>query len=56
MTAAEKRKEIELLKSSANEAKDRLVRIMYELRSIGSNREANSLETIICKLESWQNR
>ena len=56
MTTAEKRKEIESLKSSATEAKDRLIRIMDELRNINANREANSLATIICKLESWQNR
>lgn len=56
MTTAEKRKEIESLKSSANEAKSRLIRIMYNLRDIGANRDANSLETIIYKLESWQNR
>ena len=56
MTSAEKRREVASLKSSATEAKSRLIRIMYDLRDIGANREANSLETIICKLESWQTR
>ena len=56
MTTEEKRKEVDALKSSANEAKDRLVRIMYDLREIGANREANGLQSVIIRLETWQNR
>lgn len=56
MTTEEKHEKIESIKSDANEAKSRLIDLMYELRDIGANREANSLETIVCKLEVWQNR
>ena len=48
--------EIEELKRSANVAKHRLIDIMYELEEIGAYREAHSLETIIEKLEIWQNK
>lgn len=51
-----KREQIEELKEEANVAKDRLIRIMYELEDIGAIREARSLETIIEKLEIWQNK
>lgn len=56
MTTQEKRQEVDAIKSSAEEAKSRLMRIEDELRSIGANREANSLSTIIGRLEDWQNR
>ena len=48
--------EIAELKSETNVAKERLMRIADELREIGANREAGSLETIIEKLEIWQNK
>lgn len=51
-----KREQIEELKEEANVAKDRLIKIMYELEDIGAIREARSLETIIEKLEIWQNK
>lgn len=51
-----KKEEIERIKSDVNPAKDRLTRIMYELEDLGAIREAHSLETIIEKLEIWQNK
>ena len=48
--------EIQKIKEEANTAKDRLIRAMDELREMGAIREANSLETIIIKLEQWQNK
>lgn len=48
--------EIDHLKSEASMAKDRLIEIagrLYEERAI---REAKSLETIIGRLEDWQNK
>ncbi len=51
-----KRAEIERIKGDANEAKNRLMSLVYELRDIGAIREANSLDTIISKLETWQNK
>ena len=56
MTKMEKVDAIYRAKSDANTAKDRLISIEYELRDIGAIREANSLSTIIGKLEAWQNR
>lgn len=44
------------LKDDANVAKERLMEIADELREAGGIREANSLETIIWKLEVWQNK
>lgn len=51
-----KREQTEELKEEANVAKDRLIKIMYEIEDIGAIREARSLETIIEKLEIWQNK
>lgn len=51
-----KREEIERIKVELNTAKDRLIRAMYELEDMGAIREAHSLETIIEKLEIWQNK
>ena len=48
--------EIAELKGEANIAKDRLIQIMNELEAKGAIREAHSLETIIIKLEGWQNK
>ena len=55
MTKVEKFIEVQTLKGDANVAKRRLIDIEYKLREIGANREANSLSTIIEKLEKWQN-
>ena len=46
---------IESLKNDANEAKERLGRIAEELYRCRAIRKAKSLETIIFKLETWQN-
>lgn len=51
-----RREDIGKIKSDVNPAKDRLIRIMYELEDLGAIREAHSLETIIEKLEIWQNK
>lgn len=48
--------EIQNIKSEANSAKEKLIRAADELREIGAIREAKSLETIIMKLEQWQNK
>ena len=47
---------IESLKSDANSAKERLMNIAQELYQERAIREAKSLETIIAKLEAWQNK
>lgn len=54
MTKEEKNQKIEQLTSEANYAKDRLSRIEDELREIGAIRKADSLSTLIWKLERWQ--
>ena len=56
MNEAEKFVEVNTLKSEANVAKDRLILIENKLREIGANREANSLSTLIEKLEIGQNK
>lgn len=43
-------------KSEASSPKSRLISLASDLRRAGSNREANSLENIIARLEEWQNR
>ena len=48
--------EVQTLKGDANVAKDRLMMIEDKLREIGAVRDANSLSTIIEKLEIWQNK
>lgn len=48
--------EIRHLKREASSAKTRLFDIVKGLRSAGGNREADSLERIIGRLEGWQNR
>ncbi len=55
MTAAEKKIEIARLQEEANVAKERLSRISNELYHIGAIRQAKSLETIMARLEIWQN-
>lgn len=56
MTREEKSIEVRTFKGEANVAKDRLIMIENKLREIGANREANSLSTLIEKLETWQNK
>ena len=56
MNKVEKFVEVRTLKGEANVAKDRLMMIENKLREIGANREANSLSTLIEKLEIWQNK
>jgi len=48
--------EVYRIKNEVNTAKDRLTSAMYELEEIGAKREAKTLETIIIKLEIWQNK
>lgn len=43
-----------LMNSDANAAKNRLLKIVDDLRVAGGIREANSLEKIVEKLERWQ--
>ena len=47
---------IENIKSGINTTKERLMKAADELREIGAVREASTLETIILKLEIWQNK
>lgn len=56
MDATEKKVHTENIKLSCNSAKDKLIEAEYRLREIGAIREANSLSTIIEKLEIWQNK
>ena len=56
MTGREKKEQVERLKGEANNAKDRLISIEYALEEIGAIREAQTLGTIIAKLEAWQNK
>lgn len=51
----EERAAIEKAQGRANIAKERLMEIVGELESIGAFRKARSLETIIIRLETWQN-
>lgn len=44
------------LKYDANSPKEELMRIAAELYDIGAVREAKTLETIIGKLEAWQDK
>ena len=56
MTKEEKDAEVRRLKMEENTAKERLGRIQSDLLEMGAVREANTLFTIICKLETWQNK
>ena len=46
---------IRALKADVNSPKSKLITIMSELKSVGAIREANTLSTIIARLEAWQN-
>ena len=48
--------QIQRIKEDANGSKEKLMDLVYKLRDAGGNREANSLESIISKLEAWQNK
>ena len=52
----DKQKTIRRAQSEANAAKDRLIQICNDLYEVGAVRKAKSLEIIICRLESWQNK
>ena len=49
-------RKIRVLKADVNSLKSKLITIMSELESVGTIRAANSLSTIIARLEAWQNR
>lgn len=50
------KKDVERLKSEVNTAKERLMRIFNELWELGDIRDSKSLNTLIEKLEIWQNK
>lgn len=56
MTREEKRAEVAHLKNEACTPKSRLMELAMKLDEIGAAREARSLESIIWKLEIWQNK
>lgn len=50
-----KRERIDYLMGyETNTAKDQLLLIMYQLEELGAKRKANSLRTIVERLEKWQ--
>ncbi|MBO5969209.1 MAG: hypothetical protein J6S14_12010 [Clostridia bacterium] len=56
MTREERRSTIEHIKKEACTPKHRLMELLDKLIEIGAVSEAKSLESIIWKLEVWQNR
>lgn len=48
--------ELRSLQNDASAAKERLMQIQNQLYDAGFIRQANSLGTIIWKLEEWQNK
>ena len=52
----DKRETIENCIDEVNSVKDKLIGIMYELEECGAVRKANTLGTIIGKLEAWQHK
>lgn len=56
MTKEEKRHEINHIKSEVSTTKSRLMEYASRLEELGAIREANSLNSIIWKLELWQNK
>lgn len=56
MNNNEKKERIERIKNEVNAPKDKLLAFMWELEYIGAKREAQTLGTIIGKLETWQNK
>ena len=55
MNKENKQEEYRRITMEANEAKERLDRIVYELEELGYIRKANSLKNLIYKIEYWQN-
>lgn len=51
-----RQEELKKITMEANEAKDRLYKIVYELQEEGFDGKAKSLMTIIYRIEEWQNR
>ena len=56
MTKDEKKREIAHIKNEACSPKSRLIELASRLEELGAIREARSLESIIWKLEIWQNK
>lgn len=56
MTRSEKRDYVEHIKKEACTPKSRLMELAYKLEEVGAIREQKSLESIIWKLEVWQNK
>lgn len=56
MTRAEKRAEVEHIKKEACTPKSRLMELAEKLGEVDAIREQKSLESIIWKLELWQNK
>ena len=56
MNNTEKKERIERIKNEVNAPKDKLISFMWELEYIGAKREAQTLGTIIGKIEAWQNK
>lgn len=56
MKRAEKEYEINLVIDEVNDIKDHLMHCVDRLEDICAIREANSLDTLIGKLEAWQNK
>lgn len=56
MTKAEKRAYVDHIKREACMPKSRLMELAYKLEEVGAVREQKSLESIIWKLELWQNK
>lgn len=46
---------VQKAKAEANSPKHKLISILHELEECGATREAKKLESIIIKLEIWQN-
>jgi hypothetical protein len=57
MTEFQRRKAeaIRHAQSEASSPKSRLIDLVRSLREAGANAKASSLETIIARLETWQN-
>ena len=56
MNNTDKKERIERIKNEVNTPKDKLIAFMWELEEIGAKRDAQTLGTIIGKLEAWQNK
>ena len=54
--SSKRRHKINVMQTEANEPKMHLIGIRNKLEEIGAIRQAKSLNTIIARLEAWQNR